>query len=60
MTTNMRKCPDCDGDVSTNVSRCPHCGRVENPFHIPDGALLIGLVIIGVLVFLILSYPWVL
>ena len=50
-----RKCSDCGGDVSTTVSKCPHCGRVENAFHLPNWAVLVVLLSIGVMVFIVLA-----
>ena len=52
-----RKCSDCGGDVSTTVSKCPHCGRVENAFHLPNWAVLVVLLSIGVMVFAFLAAP---
>jgi hypothetical protein len=45
----MRKCTDCGGMVSDSVSRCPHCGKVDNPFHVPNWAIVAGLLGLGAL-----------
>lgn len=49
------KCKKCRSDVSDKAKQCPHCGNVINTNSNDTSSFIIGLIFIGIIVFIVMS-----